>query len=385
MNKDVQVAVNYWPSRFATPQAGAELAMLLESTGVVDWMQTWDQLVSFMPQALWRPDATPMAKYSGDCDSYFDAMMIAALAANATTTLNITTTLDAVRNGPAELLQKMVTLASITDARVALQLGAGEFKQCKPFGYKRSQGLSRMEDIYAIVGKLLNSDGLISHDGNHWKYEGAWIGAHYPKRPEIWALGGGPRLLDMATTYADGFISMIPSAFATPEAWADQVAMMRTDLERKDRDPDQFTFGFWPFTLVYETDDQRDTLLQSPIIKWMTAVFGRLHHGAWKDEGEELIFPEDWFYALKLLPHQMSETEVNDVVAAVTPTMIEKSWLIGTPDEVSAQLMPYVAGGANYIAPSDLAPAALDLDEQDGAMKRMIELAAALKRDASLL
>jgi phthiodiolone/phenolphthiodiolone dimycocerosates ketoreductase len=183
MNKDLQVAVNYWPSRFAPPQAGAELARVLEASGVVDWFQTWDQLVSFLSQGLWRPEVTPMAKVSSDCDSYYDATIIAALAANATTTLNITTTLDAVRNGPAELLQKMVTLASITDARVALQLGAGEIKQCKPFGYKRSQGLSRMEDIYQIVNKLLNTDGLVSHDGNHWKYEGAWIGAHYPKRP----------------------------------------------------------------------------------------------------------------------------------------------------------------------------------------------------------
>jgi phthiodiolone/phenolphthiodiolone dimycocerosates ketoreductase len=89
-------------------------------------------------------------------------------------------------------------------------------------------------------------------------------------------------------------------------------------------------------------------------------------------------------YAQKLLPHQMSQTEVDDVVAAVTPKMIEKSWLIGTPDEVSAQLVPFVAAGANYIAPSDLAPAVLEVEEQEGAMGRMIELAAALKRDASL-
>ena len=384
MNNDLQVAVNYWPSRFAPPQAGAEVARVLEASGVVDWFQTWDQLVSFLSQGLWRPEVTPMAGLSSDCDSYYDAMIIAALAANATSTLNITTTLDAVRNGPAELLQKMVTLASITDARVALQLGAGELKQCKPFGYKRSQGLARMEDIYQIVAKLLNTDGLVSHDGNFWKYEGAWIGAHYPKRPEIWALGGGPRLMDLATSYADGFISMVPSAFSTAASWGEQVDTLRADLERKDRDPDQFTYGFWPFTLVYETEDQRDRLFASPIIRWMTAVFGRLHHGDWKDEGVDLIFPEDWMYAQKLLPHQMSEAEVDEVVAAVTPKMIEKSWLIGTPDEVSAQLVPFVAAGANYIAPSDLAPAVLDIEEQEGALERMIELAGALKRDASL-
>src|ERR1044072_624512 len=110
MPRPLEVAVNHWPSRFMPPQAAAQVASALEASGVVDWFQTWDQLVSFMPQALWREDVTPMAALSSDCDSYFDAAMIPMLAANATSRLNITTTLDAVRSGPAELLQRMTTL-----------------------------------------------------------------------------------------------------------------------------------------------------------------------------------------------------------------------------------------------------------------------------------
>jgi phthiodiolone/phenolphthiodiolone dimycocerosates ketoreductase len=98
--------------------------------------------------------------------------MVAVLAASATTQLNITTTPDAVRNGPAELLQQMLTLASATPADVALQLAAGELKQCKPFGWKRSQGLARMEDIFVIVRKLLASDGLISR---RFPNSGRWV------------------------------------------------------------------------------------------------------------------------------------------------------------------------------------------------------------------
>jgi len=379
MPGNVEFAVNYWPSRFLPPQAGAEFARQLEATGVVDWFQTWDQLVSFFPQALWRPDVTPLARLTSDCDSYYNAAMVAVLAANATTKLNITTTLDAVRNGPAELLQQMLTLAAATPARVALQFAAGELKQCKPFGWKRSQGLSRMEDIFVIVRKLLASDGLISHEGKHWNYTDAWIGAHFPKVPELWALGGGPQLIDIATSYADGFTSMVPSAFATPEQWRAQVDEIHTQLERKDRDPNDFTCGFWPFVIVYENDDQRERLITSPLTKWMTAVFGRLHHGAWKDEGERLIFAEDWHYALRLLPHQMSQTEVDEVVAAVTPTMVEKSWLIGTPEEVAAQLQPWVEAGATYIAPSEMAPAVFEPEEQPQGFQLMIELSARLK------
>jgi phthiodiolone/phenolphthiodiolone dimycocerosates ketoreductase len=379
LGKAVEVAINYWPSRFLPPQAAADLAHRLEATGVVDWFQTWDQLVSFLPQALWREDVTPMARLSSDCDSYFNAGMVAMLAANATSTLNITTTLDAVRVGPAELLQQALTLAAATPARVALQVAAGELKQCKPFGWKRSQGLARMEDIFVIVRKMLSSEGLISHEGKHWSYSDAWIGAHFGKVPELWALGGGPQLIDIATSYADGFISMVPSAFATPELWAEQVEELRRQLESKGRDPEAFTCGFWPFVLVYENDEQRERLFANPITKWMTAVFGRLNHGAWRAEGVEPIFADDWHYALRMLPHQMSRAEVDDIVARVTHEMIEKSWLIGTPVEVATQLRPWIDAGADYIAPSDLAPAILEPDERPRIFQRMIELCAHLK------
>jgi len=59
--------------------------------------------------------------------------------------------------------------------------------------------------------------------------------------------------------------------------------------------------------------------------------------------------------------------------------MIEKSWLIGTPEEVAAQLRPWVQAGANYIAPSDLAPVVMEPDEQPEVFQTMIELCAQLK------
>lgn len=382
VSRSVEVGINNWPTRFLPPQAAADVAQQLEATGSVDWFQTWDQLVSFLPKALWRPEVTAMAALSSDCDSYYNAGMTAVLAANATTTLNITTTLDAVRVGPAELLQQALTLAATTQAKVAYQVAAGEIKQCKPFGWKRSQGLSRMADIFAIIRKMLASDGLISHEGKHWTYDGAWIGAHFPKVPEFWALGGGPQLIDTATTYADGFVSLVPSAFATPDAWGQQVAEVHEQLERKGRDPRNFTCGFWPFVLVYETDDQRDRMISHPITKWMTAVFGRLHHGDWKAEGVDLIFPEDWHYAMRLLPHQLTSAEVDDIVNGVTPKMIEKSWLMGTPEEVAKQLRPWVDAGAGYIAPSDLAQTILTPEEQPDAFRRMVEVCAHLKQVA---
>ena len=83
----VEVGLNYWPSRFLPPQAGAEFAKQIEASGVVDWFQTWDQLVSMFPQSIWRPDVTPLARISSDCDSYHNAAMVAITASKEEGTL----------------------------------------------------------------------------------------------------------------------------------------------------------------------------------------------------------------------------------------------------------------------------------------------------------
>jgi phthiodiolone/phenolphthiodiolone dimycocerosates ketoreductase len=79
-----------------------------------------------------------------------------------------------------------------------------------------------------------------------------------------------------------------------------------------------------------------------------------------------------------MLPHQMSRADADDVVARLTPKMIEKSWLMGTPEEVAAQLRPWVEAGADYIAPSDLAPAIMEPEEQPEVLQTMIDLCAQL-------
>ena len=128
--------------------------------------------------------------------------------------------------------------------------------------------------------------------------------------------------------------------------------------------------------LLYRDDEQRERLFANPITTWMTAVFGRLHHGAWKVEGIALIFPEDRHYALRMPPHQMSRAEVDDVVARVTPEMIEKPWLIGTPEEVAAQLQPWVDAGADYLATSDLA--IFEPEEQPAVLQTMLDFCSQL-------
>ena len=169
-----------------------EAAMAIEASGVVDSVTVWDQLTFHVPPALWRPEYTPLATALPDIDSMPDAFATLGYIAAVAPGLGLTTSPDAVRRGPGELMQSMLTLSDFTRGRATFQMGAGEIKQTKPFGHKRTQGLKRLEDQFRIYRRFLENDGPIDHEGNVWNMDQAWLGESYGYRPRLFALGGGP-------------------------------------------------------------------------------------------------------------------------------------------------------------------------------------------------
>jgi phthiodiolone/phenolphthiodiolone dimycocerosates ketoreductase len=273
-----------------------------------------------------------------NCDSLSDAFTMATIAGAAAQNLGIACTTDSVRRGPAELMQTMMTMANLTEGKAIFQIGAGELKQTKPFGWKRSEGLARMEDMLKIFRLLWESEEPFDFEGNFWNYKKAWLGSTRTHRPQVWAMGGGPKLYDLAVKYADGLQTIAPFVFPTPEGWAEHVKSMKQELERNGRDPEQFGFGMWFMVMAHEDRDLIEQALQNPLNKWMSAVFGRLNQRDWAKEGIKSVFPEDWHYSLKLLPYDWSREQVDGIVNQVTPEMVRKSFVIGTPEEVAAEV-----------------------------------------------
>ncbi len=186
----------------------------------IDYFWLWDELSGWFPGNLWKPETAPMAAVM-DGNSTYDPFVEAAFAIAANPKINLRLSTDAIRNGPAELMRKLYTLQGSTEGQVVLALGAGELRQARPFGYKRSEGLSRMEDLLKLSHLLWEADEPFDFEGNHWTFKNGFIGATKPaKRPQIWALGGGPKLLEMAAKYCDGLEAAIPQTMRTPSASA---------------------------------------------------------------------------------------------------------------------------------------------------------------------
>jgi len=363
---------------FPAPMFG-EAVKALKASGVVDDVQLWDQLTSWWPPLLWTPENSPMASVMPDVDSFPDVFAYAAYAAALAPGLGVAISTDGIRHGPAELMQTMLTLANITEGESIFMLGAGEVKQARPFGWNRKEGLARLEDQFKISDKFWNATGPISFEGNHWKLENAWLGNGKRHKPKIWALGGGPKLIDLATTYADGFGTMVPFVSSSVEQWAETVASMKQVLERKGRDPEAFDFGVYGAVLLHEDENVIDKALDNPLIRFVAAIFGRLNQRDWDKEGIEPAYPRDWHYALKLLPTFLTKAEIDDTLSRVTRPMSEKTWVYGNPKQVAGTLQEYVDAGATWMSVIDILPTVLEPADAQNALGRSIEVCSYLK------
>ena len=377
---NVETAVPSVLDRSFPPTMAGDIARRLEESGVVDYFQAWEQLVSWWPRSLWTPDVTPLAEVMPDSDSFADAFVLATCAALATDHIGLSLSTDAVRTAPAEKMQQLWTLAGATDGQVVLSIGAGENKQAQPFGHDRSTGIKKMSDLLQLFKLLWEEDDVFSFEGNHWTFDHAWIGGARPaKRPKIWALGGGPQLIKLATRYADGLSSATPAAFSTPEKYGAMVTEVKHQLEDLGRDPEDFTFALWAPVILHDDPDVVEQALDNPLNKFF-APMSRFDQSLWRtEEGLEPIYPDGWHYAVDMIPQTMSRDEAMAIIDKVPRKMVEKAFYVGSPKQIVEQYLPFIEAGASYVSVFDTVGFVLSPDQMEHQLDLQIEFCRLLK------
>ena len=379
----IETCVGLFPDRHISPKAIAAQCKALEDSPDVDGVLLPDQLASFVPAQLWRPENTPLAEVMGDPDSLYDPFTLGAYIAAVAPSLKLNFTTDAVRRPPAETVQTLLTLAEITEGKVNVQVGGGEIKQTRPFGHPTNQSMSRMSDFMQIYRRFMDTDGPFDFEGKRWNFQGAYLGGAMNHKPEVWGLGAGPALLDHVTSWADGLATSAPSAFATPERFAEAIAGVRRQLVEKGRDPKAFKIGLWASVLLQDDPNELAAAFENPIVKFVSAAQGRIETRQWRDEGLGLPLPDDWTYYKHLLPYEMDDALVEAVVAATTEEHVRRAWFTGSPKEVAAQIEPFLEVGVDWILCIDYLPVVGSPADAAAAAARGAELCGHLKQAAA--
>ena len=378
--RKVETAIQMTVDRYQPPEVFGQVAKMYEASGCVDQMLMWDQLVSWISPALWNTDNTPLAKYVPDIDSYPDWNVMCAYAAALAPNLGTVISTDALRIPPAEKMQTMLTLANCTNGKTTYQVGAGELKQCRPYGHKRAEGLDRLEDFYKAFHAFWENDKPFNLEGHHLKFENAWLGGSKRQKPRLWGLGGGPRVYDLATTYTDGFSTMAVMVWSSPEHAAQEIKKLKNQLEAKGRDPEKFDFSIWAPVLLHDDKDFVERAFDNALVKWTTCIMGRIIQSEWLKEGIQPPMPADWHYAMKMLPQSIGLTEAREMMSRVTPEMSHKSWIYGDAKKAAAEIQGFIDAGVTHVALIDMVPALLEPAESFAAINNSIDVCRLIKK-----
>jgi alkanesulfonate monooxygenase SsuD/methylene tetrahydromethanopterin reductase-like flavin-dependent oxidoreductase (luciferase family) len=112
---------------------------------------------------------------------------------------------------PALLAKMADTLDEISNGRLVLGLGAGDFEdEHRSYGFRWDHRVGRFEEALGIIRGLLR-DGRIDHDGEYYQARDCELRpraaqrAPGPQGPPIMigALGSGPRMMRLVAEYAD--------------------------------------------------------------------------------------------------------------------------------------------------------------------------------------
>ncbi|PQM45417.1 LLM class flavin-dependent oxidoreductase [Mycobacterium talmoniae] len=375
----LETCVGLWTNRYFPAAVLAEQSKVLQDSGVVDGVLVPDQLAGFLPRQLWREENTPIASIVRDPDSAMDAFMVAPYIYAAAPRLNMHLTTDSIRRAPSELIQSMLTLAHITEGHANFQIGGGEVKQTRPFGHPYKQGMSRMRDLMQIYRRAVETDGPFDYAGERWTFENAFLGNANEHLPTLWGLGGGPRLTDCSTSFADGMAFTLPGAFSNPDQVAEAVGSIRKEVEQKGRDPEAFRIGLWAAILLHPDQSVLEKAFDNPLIKFFSAANGRVESRQWQAEGLPLPFPQGWAYYKDLLPNDTPDDLVDTILAATTREHVERSWFAGSPADVAAQMRPYLEAGIDWVLPFDYLPVVGDPADAPAAVGWMVDLCRELK------
>ncbi|MBV9869867.1 MAG: LLM class flavin-dependent oxidoreductase [Frankiaceae bacterium] len=332
-----------------------------------------DHLVSFWPDAIWTAEFTDLADISHSPHRHLDALTVAGTVAGLTQQVQVATSvLDTIRRHPVMLAQSAVTLSHVSQGRFILGLGAGEKENLAPYGFDFSRAVARFEEALEVITLLWNTEAPVDFEGAFFRLDRARLDAELfdGRPPPIWIGANGPRMLDIAGRYADGWW---PTGSDGPEEYAAKLAAVRRAAERHGRDPQQITPAKMVVSLIGEPDEI-DEMLRKPLVKSLAL---QLTAESFRVRGYMHPMGEQWRGIQDIEPGKLSRERLMELFDDVDPAAILSVVPHGTPEQVAGHLADLHEAGMQVAAVLDYGGmAGQDFASRSAAKVQAVETAA---------
>lgn len=263
-----------------------------------EWLAGYKQVLpqlSGLVQSLWMPDHF----FWGDVPTYEAMTVLTYMAASFPDFAVGSSVLGQSYRNPALLAKMANTLHALSGGRFILGMGAGwKADEYEGYGYPYPSAktrLSELDEALTIIRKLWSEAGPFSYEGNHYRVKDAYCEPLLDSPPTLMVGGGGKTTMRLAAKHADWWnLSDTPIA-----GFVERLRILEGHCEKQGRDFSTIRKTWFGRLVLGQTmEEARGRGLRS----------GRSHYDGWTQEGA----------------------------------------LVGTPDDVLAQVQPFVDVGVDY-------------------------------------
>jgi phthiodiolone/phenolphthiodiolone dimycocerosates ketoreductase len=330
-----------------------------------------DHMVSFWPDSIWTPEFTDLAGASPSPHRHLDGLAVASATAVLTKNVPlVSAVVDTVRRHPAMLAQTALTIDHLSRGRFILGLGSGESENTLPYGFDFARPVSRFEEALKVIRLLWDGDGPVDFDGRFYTLHHARLDTepYDGQPPPIWIGASGPRMLDIAGRYADGWW---PAGAWTPQQYAEMLSMVRASADRAGRDPTAITPCFIQVCFIGKDEAALADILRAPLVK---AFLLQVSAETLRTFGFQHPMGRHWRGFQDIDPTVLTRERIVDFLAQVQPEMLLAVVPHGTPKEVAKIIETFVDAGLRVPKILDYgAMAGLDYAEASAANVRAAE------------
>jgi len=341
------------PGRIMPPAAKAiEFAQRAEADGF-DAIWWPCHLMGWIPDSVWTPDMTELARFQDNPHVHFDPLMMMGAAGAATSTIKVGVCVtDTIRRHPAMLAQAALTADHLSGGRAILGLGSGERMNITPYGMDFDKPVGKLEEAIKIMRLLWSTTKPVDFHGKFHTLENAVLGLepHEGVPPQVWIAAHGPRMLRITGRLGDGWL---PTNIK-PDAYATKLAAIREAAEGAGRDPEAITPSMLAYVLCAPDEETLERLCDEPMTRMLFAAVD-LPPETYERHGSTSPFASGTGFH-SFLPTTVTREEAERVVSHIPGGIVREHTLCGTPQMIAEQIRTYQQAGLRDVVLWNITP-----------------------------
>ncbi len=339
---DIQIGA---PGPFLPPwDNAAKNAQTIDALGY-DSMAFPDHFAGFIPQSIWTPDVTPLAILQQSPHTYYELSAVMAACAVVTKRVRLLSAVtEPIRRHPVLLAQTFLTLDHISNGRAIMGIGAGEIENIEPYGLDYSGQVGRLREALEIIRQIWSTHEPFNYEGRFYRLKNAVMSLRpvIPDRPPpIWIAAHGPRMLEIAAEFGDGWI---PTLLA-PGEYEKRLKTIKDHRKRLGRHG-EFTAALWNWYVLDEDPAECERLINTPLAR----AFALLYPASeWKRLGYTHPFGDDFYSLRDYVPMRYDRDTTMHAIASVPNEVLHAFYTCGDVESVIHGLEEYARAGLNHL------------------------------------